>query len=264
MTGCVLYKLTTNLNPGRRKLLVTKAFLSIYQFIVPNHSSFYCTFNGFVSLLIHLFRYFILRLYLLNSMRTFLISVFILSSSAVGLCQNVYKKVVKNGVANIVLAEYNPAKLNYDYTNCQLTAKTGEWAKAGTQTLLPVTVTITNNADDTLRYSWDSDCWRRRFWVDNKNVAVEGADMPCVKNIPYTETILPHQSKNIDLRLLSKTDAVPLHEPCKVYLYLLLQRNKELEGLGIVEGLTRKNVMSKYERDVKSRTHIIASDKMEL
>jgi len=183
--------------------------------------------------------------------------IVIIPSLAIG--QNIYKKVTKNHTNYIVLVRFNPKKIDYNYKDCQLVVKPGKWNRK-----LPVTTVLTNNSNDTLRYEWVSTCWREYYSIDNINLEVEGAHDACDGNIPFTKVILPHKSKTIGINLNAKTGVNNFHGKFRVILFLLLKRNNEADGKGIIEGVTNKKIIKQYYQDKKNRSHFILSNTVEI
>jgi hypothetical protein len=173
--------------------------------------------------------------------------------------QNIYKKVTKNHTNYIILIRFNPEKIDYNYKDCHLIVKPSKWNRK-----LPVTTVLANNSNDTLGYERGSTCGRGYYSVDNKSLEVEGAHDACDNNIPFTEVILPHKSKTIGINLSLKTGANNFHGKFRVMLCLLLERNNQADGKGIIEGVTNEKIIKQYYQDKKNRSHSIFSNTVEI
>jgi len=89
------------------------------------------------------------------------------------------------------------------------------------KTFLVVVTTFTNHSKDTLKYNSDSCSWQDYYSVTVPNLQVETAQ--CDKYIPIVLTLAPGQSRQADLRLLSKRKIVSQMK-FKVGFHLLFDR----------------------------------------
>jgi hypothetical protein len=90
------------------------------------------------------------------------------------------------------------------------------------KTFLVVMTTLTNHSEDTLKYNSDSCSWQDYYSVNETNLQVETA--LCDKYIPIVLTLAPGQSRQVELRLLSKRRTTVSQMKFKVGFHLLLDR----------------------------------------
>jgi len=88
------------------------------------------------------------------------------------------------------------------------------------KTFLVVVTTLTNHSKDTLRYNSDSCSWQDYYFVNVPNLQVETTQ--CDKYIPIVLTLGPGQSRQVELRLLSKRKVSQMK--FKVGFHLLFDR----------------------------------------
>ena len=98
---------------------------------------------------------------------------------------------------------YKPIK--YNYRNCKLTIKAGEWIKRNNKDILPVTTVLYNDSNDTLKYASYS-CIENEigYLKDTTNFHIEGRPHDCTKNWPLTVVIPPHKKLTDVLGLIRK------------------------------------------------------------
>jgi hypothetical protein len=90
------------------------------------------------------------------------------------------------------------------------------------KTFLVVMTTLTNHSKDTLKYNSDSCSWQDYYSVNEPYLQVETAQ--CDKYIPIVLTLAPGQSRQVELRLLSKRKTTVSQMKFKVGFHLLLDR----------------------------------------
>ena len=90
------------------------------------------------------------------------------------------------------------------------------------KTFLVVTTILTNHSKDTLKYNSDSCSWQDYYFVNVPNLQVETAQ--CDKYIPIVLTLAPGQSRQVELRLLSKRKPTVAQMKFKVGFHLLFDR----------------------------------------
>jgi len=183
-----------------------------------------------------------------------------------GMGQNTYKLVLGSGdqFPPKVLTSYRPGKLIYKYRNCHFTIKAGKWVERNSKYLLAVTATLSNDSNDTLIYEWDSDFWRDHFKIDTTYLKIDDP-IHHISDIDGSDIVLPHKSMSYEIELTPKNNSTAFHGGIKVGVRLLIQRRPGSDTpLGIVDGVTSKRIINKYERDGRKRTHILWSNMVDI
>ena len=148
--------------------------------------------------------------------------------------------------------------ITYNYKNCSLTIKEENWIKKEGKDVLPVTATLSNNSDDTLKYESEL-CYNGLFYckADTNNFKITNLPMSCTKNWPITVKLAPHTSQSEVLTLVRAKDNA---KELKIKFYLVLA-NEDYPTIGLIKEVTGDDAYRKqYYQDLEKRTHLISSN----
>ncbi len=156
-----------------------------------------------------------------------------------------------------MLAQVFP-KVTYNYRNCSLIIRAGEWIKNGNRVILPITAILSNNADDTLKYASEL-CFKGEFGylTDTTKFSIAGRPEDCLKNWPITEVIPPHSNITENLLLIKK---YPGTQPVQLQLMAgLAFVNLDTTMIFFATNIAKNN-MNAFNRYKNHNTHIIRSN----
>ena len=152
-------------------------------------------------------------------------------------------------------------KVIYNYKNCSLTITAEKWIKDGDKSIFPVTVKLSNNSNDTLKFESEL-CFNGMFYckVIDKNFRITNEPDKCDKNYTIVEKVAPNNYRTERL-LLIRSKYGNLNAKKLQLAFGLTLTNSDNPMLETIKGITGDNAHKKaYYDDLKRRTHIIISN----
>jgi hypothetical protein len=123
-----------------------------------------------------------------------------------------------------------PAKhvgLKYDYKNCKVSIKAGEWQPWRGINRLPLTITLHNNSPDTLKYGLWSTGWLN-YYIDDKQLSIQGAGGEILGNIFQVFTVAPYNTASLNGYIVDTIPGHVFHGKFRLFFHLRLCRGDEI------------------------------------
>jgi hypothetical protein len=158
----------------------------------------------------------------------------------------------------------------FDYNKCILKVKVDKWTKHNGKNVLPVTATLDNTSDDTLKYEMMT-YYMLAFNIKNNNLQYEYRDEDILKNIPEFEIIPPHENKSYFFNLIKKDSLRKTNGSLKIGFCLVFPIYSSPSKDFYIHfedpfayQLDDKGKVIPHDNDLKNRTHLLWSDKIDL
>jgi hypothetical protein len=156
----------------------------------------------------------------------------------------------------------------YDYKKCLFTIKSGEWINHNNIITLTIIATLNNTSDDTLKYKMMT-FHALSYLIESKKLESENAHDDILKNIPEMHIIPPHQIIAFPIYLVKKQNITDYKGKLKMKFCLITPATTnpiEIGGLGFYYPINDHGepIKSKYDTDIKKRTHWLSSNTVDL